>query len=319
MKIGFYSPSTPITKLAPLRFQRAKRFLTAKGVSLVAGSLTGKGDFYRSGSIAQRAAELNQLIHNDELDVIMATIGGTNSNSLLPYIDYEYLEEHPKTFVGYSDATAILLAIKTKAPSCRVLYGPALVASFDEWPPDVEQTWNYFVQVMNTPKGGAVTIKAPQFWTDERANWESFEHQKAKRVNTWEYNTPCLTGTLLGGNLNTIYGILASPYFPQLKTDTILLIEDAEKDAATVEKNFAMLKNAGIFERIKGVLLGKHALFDDQGTQRQPFDILREVINEPVPVIAAYDSCHTIPMITTPLGAAVRINAVEMTITFSHF
>lgn len=100
MKIGFYSPSTPITKLAPLRFQRAKRFLTAKGVSLVAGSLTGKGDFYRSGSIAQRAAELNQLIHNDELDVIMATIGGTNSNSLLPYIDYEYLEEHPKTSWG---------------------------------------------------------------------------------------------------------------------------------------------------------------------------------------------------------------------------
>jgi len=40
----------------------------------------------------------------------MATIGGTNTNAVLPYLDYAYLNQHPKTIVGYSDATALLLA-----------------------------------------------------------------------------------------------------------------------------------------------------------------------------------------------------------------
>jgi len=34
-----------------------------------------------------------------------------NSNSLLPYIDYEAFKKNPKIIIGYSDVTAILLAI----------------------------------------------------------------------------------------------------------------------------------------------------------------------------------------------------------------
>lgn len=44
----------------------------------------------------------------------MSTIGGTNSNSMLPYIDYEAFKKNPKLVVGYSDATAILLALYAK-------------------------------------------------------------------------------------------------------------------------------------------------------------------------------------------------------------
>lgn len=98
--IGFCSTSTPITAISPKRFERAKAFLKTKGIRLVAGSLSGKRDYYRSGSILDRAIEVNQLIHNDEVDIIMATIGGTNTNAVLPYLDYEYLNQHPKTIVG---------------------------------------------------------------------------------------------------------------------------------------------------------------------------------------------------------------------------
>lgn len=41
----------------------------------------------------------------------MSTIGGTNSNSMLLYIDYEGFKSDPKIVVGYSDVTAILLAL----------------------------------------------------------------------------------------------------------------------------------------------------------------------------------------------------------------
>jgi len=169
MKIGYFSGSTPITALSPQRFERAKTFLRQHDVQLIAGKLTGKSDGYRSGSIQGRTDEINTLIHEDTIDVIMATIGGTVTSSVLPYLDYSYLEQHPKTIVGYSDATALLLAIQTHAPSCRVIYGPALVASFGEWSPYVEETWIYFEKILMAD--GPVTVNAPASWTDEQANW----------------------------------------------------------------------------------------------------------------------------------------------------
>lgn len=98
------------------------------------------------------------------------------------------------------------------------------------------------------------------------------------------------------------------------------MIEDAEKDAATVEKNFMMLKLAGVLDSVSGVLLGKHALFDDAGTKRRPVNILLEVMgNQPLPIIYDYDSCHTVPMISTPLGSYATIDARRQTITFEQF
>lgn len=88
MKIGYFTASTPITALSPRRFKRAQAFLNEKGIELVSGSLTGKTDGYRSGSIQARAAEVNALIHDPEVEVIMSTIGGMNTNAILPYLDF---------------------------------------------------------------------------------------------------------------------------------------------------------------------------------------------------------------------------------------
>ncbi|KRN97368.1 S66 family peptidase [Companilactobacillus kimchiensis] len=319
MKIGFFSSSTPITKISPKRFIRAKQFLETKGIELVAGKLTGQSDFYRAGSIKERADEINQLIHDNSIDILMATIGGSNTNAILEYLDFDYLQAHPKIIVGYSDITAFLLAVKTKAPACRVLYGPALVASFGEFSPIVDVTWEDFEQVILATS--TVTVAAPEEWTDEQVNWENFEHDKQMFQNKWHYtDTPILTGRIIGGNLNTMSGIIGSKYFPEFTKDDLLLIEDAEKDASIIEKNFAMIKNAGVFDQVKGIILGKHALFDDLGTGRRPIDILLEVLGDKkLPIIYDYDSSHTVPMLTTPLGAQVRIDAEKMQISFSEF
>lgn len=318
MKIGFFSSSTPITSISPKRFTRAKTFLQKKGVELVAGKLTGQSDFYRAGSIQQRVAEINQLIHDDSIDILMATIGGMNSNSLLPYIDYNYLQQHPKTIVGYSDTTALLLAIQTQAPACRVLYGPALVASFGEFSPIVDETWTNFLKII---QNDVAMLNAPRQWTDEQVNWENFDHPKKMSTNVWGYtDVPVLEGRIVGGNLNTMTGIIASKYFPKFTANDLLFIEDAEKDAAIVERSFAMLKAADIFKQVKGIVLGKHALFDDLGTERRPIDLLTEVLaDEPIPIIYDYDSCHTVPMMTTPLGAWAKIDATNMTASFSNY
>ena len=132
--IGIFSPSSPITYLCPKRFERSKKYLQDKGFKIIEGNLTGKYDFYRSGSIKERAEELNELIRNPKVKCIMSTIGGMNSNSILPYIDYEAFKRNPKIIIGYSDVTAILLAVYAQT-GISTYYGPALVASFGELPP----------------------------------------------------------------------------------------------------------------------------------------------------------------------------------------
>ncbi|MCC4820412.1 LD-carboxypeptidase, partial [Vibrio lentus] len=135
------------TVFAPNRFARAKRYLEKQGFILVEGSLTGESEGYRSGSIQARAEELNQLIRDPDVRCIMSTIGGNNSNSLLPYIDYDALRNDPKMIIGYSDATALLLGIYAKT-GLVTFYGPALVASFGEFPPLVDETFQSFTDIL---------------------------------------------------------------------------------------------------------------------------------------------------------------------------
>jgi len=156
--IGIFSPSSPITHSCPTRFERAKTYLQDKGFKIIEGNLTGKYDFYRSGSIIQREEELNNLIRNPEVKCIMATIGGMNSNSILPYIDYEEFKRNPKVIIGYSDVTAILLAIYAQT-GISTYYGPALVASFGELPPFVDSTYKYFKEITMDKRKFLMSLK----------------------------------------------------------------------------------------------------------------------------------------------------------------
>lgn len=145
--IGVFSSSSPISATVPVRYNRGKEYLEKKGFHIIDGSLFQKQDFYRSGSIRERAEEFNQLLYNEEVQILMASIGGNNSNSILPYIDYEYLKKHPKIIIGYSDTTALLLGIYAKT-GLVTFYGPALASSFGEFPPFVERTFEYFRNII---------------------------------------------------------------------------------------------------------------------------------------------------------------------------
>ena len=196
-------------------------------------------------------------------------------------------------------------------------YGPAVVASFGEFPPFVDETYTYFTDIVTERLTLPHTLPTPPQWTDEFIDWNSQDKAKKGRVNALVTLHPgSATGTLIGGNLNTMQGIWGTKYFPEITDGTILMIEDSLKDAATVERSFSLLKCAGIFERISGLILGKHEKFDDMGTGRQPYEILQEVMGDvDFPVLAEFDCCHTHPMLTVPIGAKVRLDADAQTVT----
>lgn len=107
-------------------------------------------------------------------------------------------------------------------------------------------------------------------------------------------------------------GFFGTEYMPIINKGDILFIEDAKKDAYTIERSFSLLKLAGVFDKVSGIILGKHEKFDDNGTGRKPYEILLEVIGDTsIPILAEFDCCHTHPMLTIPIGCEVLLDATN--------
>lgn len=324
--IGIFSPSSAVTAWSPRRTARGIQFLESKGFKVRAGSLTGVRDFWRSGTAEARADELNQLLRDADVRCVMSTIGGSNANALLPFLDYDAFRRDPKPVVGYSDVTAILLGLYART-GIGTFYGPAASASFGEFPPLVEETWTSFADITMGLGDRPYAYTRPSAWTDEWLAWEEQDRPKQVRPNAWLTLRPGRAcGRLLAANLNTLHGLWGTPWMPEIRPGDILLIEDGMKTAADVERSFTHLALAGVFDRIGGLILGKHELFDDEGSGRKAFEILHEVLLnhakakssagafgtfKDFPVLAEFDACHTHPMLTMPIGAEVELDATD--------
>lgn len=313
--IGVCSPSFPISAVEPIRYERGIKYLENKGFQVKNGLLYKKKDFYRSGTIKERAEEFNNLLYDENIQIIMTSIGGNNTNSILPYIDYEYIKKHPKIIIGFSDITALLLAIYAKT-GLVTFYGPDIASSFGELPPFADWTFesfNSFVNGISVP----YNYEMPIAWTDEFIDWSEQDRSKEQYSNQWVcVKQGTCQGRLIGGNLNTMEGFFGTEYMPVINKGDILFIEDAEKDAYTIERSFSLLKLAGVFDKVSGIILGKHEKFDDNGTGRKPYEILLEVIGDTsIPILADFDCCHTHPMLTMPIGCEVRLDATNKKIT----
>lgn len=308
--IGIFSSSSPISATVPTRYERGKQYLISKGITVIDGSLYRKKDSYRSGTIKERAEEFNKLLYDDNIHILMSSIGGYNSNSILPYIDYEYLKQHPKIIIGYSDTTALLMGIFAKT-GLTTFYGPALASSFGEFPPFVDWTYENFKSIICNEINIPYEYKMPQVWTDEFIDWDKQNGSKTQYKNEWISVIPgTAEGRLIGGNLNTMMGFFGTEYMPKIQDGDILLIEDSFKDACTIERSFSMLNLSGIFDKIGGIILGKHEQFNDNGTGKKPYEILLEILDDrKIPFIADFDCCHTHPMLTLPLGCKVKLDS----------
>ncbi|QGG51666.1 S66 family peptidase [Lysinibacillus pakistanensis] len=315
--IGIYSPSKPATVTAKARYERGKKRLEALGLIIREGSLTGKDDFYRSGTPKERAQEFNALLRDPQVKMILPTMGGTNANSMLPYLDYQAFRQNPKMLVGLSDVTAILLGMyaKTEIP---VFYGPSVASTFGEFPPFVQYTQQYFKNLFMHSLPIPYDMPVPPIWTDDRLNWLEKTSEKTQHPNSWiTAQSGVAEGRLIGGNINTMYGFIGTPFFPQIKEGDILLLEDTSKTIAVVEKNFTMLKLHGVFDKAAAIILGKHEQYDDLGTGRKPFEVLLEVLDgNNIPIIAEVDCCHTHPLHAIPIGLRIRVDASKKQISF---
>lgn len=315
--IGVVTPSAPAPVKYRDRYQRGLNQLRKMGFKIIEGKCSNLNQSYRSASIKERSEEINDLIYNNEVKAIISTIGGLNSNSLLPYIDYEYIKKNPKIFMGYSDVTALLLGIYSKT-GLTTFYGPAVIPSFGEYPEMLQKGKEYFEDVVQLKKKAPFSLDIPDKWTEEMLDWTTQSRQKEMVKNKgWVcLRAGSARGKLIGGNLNTMAGFIGSDFFPELK-NSILFLEDSFKDMAIQERLLSMLKLAGVFDEINGLVIGKHEHFNDLNSPFSMDELLIEIIGDRnIPILTNVDIGHTFPSHVFPIGIEVKLNSTNGIITF---
>lgn len=310
--IGIFSPSCAATSWIPERTELAVRFMESRGHRVVCGNLTGKDAGYRSGSIKERAKELNALIRDPGIRCIMAASGGFVSNSILPYIDYEALRRDPKIIVGFSDVAAVLLAVYAKT-GLVTFYGPNLIPTFGEAMPYSNESYDYFRDAVSGFINLPHSYPMPEYWTEDSVGLEEDDIQCTAVKNQWICaREGKAQGRLIGGNLDTLYGIWGSEYMPEIREGDILFLEESRGTPEKTERAISHLELCGVFEKISGLVFGKCADYKPGREGEKFHEPAMEILNKyKFPILAEFDCAHTKPMHTLPIGCTVELDAAE--------
>ncbi len=84
-----------------------------------------------NGTGEERAESLMKFYRDSEITKIFDVSGGDLANEILPYLDYEIIQESNKQFWGYSDLTTVINAIFTKTGKSSVLYQIRNLTDYD--------------------------------------------------------------------------------------------------------------------------------------------------------------------------------------------
>jgi muramoyltetrapeptide carboxypeptidase LdcA involved in peptidoglycan recycling len=316
--IGVATPSMPGNVLLKSKFLKGLSFLEKQGFRIKLGELTASfsSQGYRSGSVSDRAKEFNDLYRDPEISAIIFSIGGSNSASILPYIDYDYIRKHPKIISGYSDITSIHAALNKECGLCT-FYGPAIIPSFGTHPrPDKFTFDNFLIQTGFKGTFKSYSFPFPGKYTDQfidatKPSWTSVK-RIFKKNSGWKVVRPGKAkGRIYCYNLNTLLSLAGTAYFPSLD-GVILCLEQMNTSMANEEKQLTQLKQMGIFDKIKALIISKPENFDGDSVITYQ-ELIAEIIpaKTKFPVILNFDCGHTHPMLTIAQGVNCELLAAD--------
>lgn len=285
-----------------LDLQIAKESLEAMGFKVRAGEHALERHGYLAGDDKARADDINKAFADKSVAAVHAVRGGWGSARLLPYLDYDTIRRNPKVFIGYSDITALLLAIHART-GLLTFHGPIGLGRWDAWSLD------YYKRVLINHE--AVTYTNKTGLSSDRNSLTQVDFR------TLTMTPGKARGRLLGGNLSVLTGIIGSPYLPDWD-GAILFCEEVHEDLYRVDRMFTQLKLAGVLGRIKGFVFGgcsECGPGEGYGSLTLE-EILREHV-KPLGVPAWQGAMigHAQPQWTLPVGAEVEIDAAAATMT----
>lgn len=281
--IGIIAPASCTTYEKVLE---AKKNIEDMGYQVILGECTKKQWYSYAGTDEERAEEINSFFDDKNIDAIICMRGGYGSNRLIELLDFEVIKRNPKIFVGYSDITTLHIALNEKA-NLITFHGPMAVSNFTgNYNRD---TYENFIEMLSNSKYEQSIkniTKELKFLNEGRAK-----------------------GKLVGGNLATLIATLGTEYDLDYN-GKILFLEEIGEKTYKIDRFLNQLKKHGVFEKIEGLVLGdfKNCIQDSEKDMTL-LEVFQNYFKElKKPVIYNFESGHSEPMLTLPLGAICEID-----------
>jgi muramoyltetrapeptide carboxypeptidase len=279
--IAIMAPSSKVDRES---IEKAQELLESLGYKVRVHPQTFVYDLQSAGTKAQKIAAFHELWADPEVKAIFAAGGGNRSGYMLEGLDYDLIKRNPKIFMGYSDVTALLSAIHAKT-GLVTFHGPCMKTFARTLPPkQIRQCFNLLAGTDPAlPFGGA----------------------KILRGGTAK-------GPLIGGNLSLFTSLVGTPYMPKLD-GAILYLEDCSDELSRFDRMFLQLRNAGVFDRISGLIVGQFIDMRDSGRSRflrkLPQVIAEVTEGKDFPVILNAPFGHGRKLPVYPFGASAVLKA----------
>ena len=119
--VGLVAPAGIIYDEA--EFKRMQKELADFELRTVYGDHVKDRHGYLAGTDEDRAADLNSMFENPDVDGIMAVRGGWGCARILPHLDFEMISQYPKVYCGFSDNTTLHHALMAYS-NLQTFHGP---------------------------------------------------------------------------------------------------------------------------------------------------------------------------------------------------
>jgi muramoyltetrapeptide carboxypeptidase len=300
--IGLVAPSSPFDDSDTI--QLAVESISALGFRVKLGQFVHQRNGYLAGSDPERAADLNAMFADPVVHGIIALRGGYGASRLLSLLDYALIRRNPKVLMGYSDITALLLAIHQQT-GLVTFHGPVGDHNFTPY------TLAEFNKVLCYPQI-PVGLGAPP----PPATGEAGRVQRENRVVTIVPGSA--RGPLMGGNLTLLTHLLGTPYFPDL-AGKLLFLEDVGEAVYRLDRMLTQLWLAGHLAQVAGIVFGTFADCSAKygsSTSRTLEEVLVERCRQlGIPALRGFMSGHVPEQTTLPIGCLAELDATAGTLT----
>lgn len=193
---------------------------------------------YLAGRDEDRAAHLNAMFADPEVRAIFAVRGGWGSARILPHLDWDVIRANPKLLIGFSDITALHLALAART-DCPSIHGPNASSAWGR------VSWDSFRRLAFEAETPTWSIPAG---TEDRLA------QRTERVRIFRPGRA--SGPLIGGNLTVLTALVGTPWLPSFD-GAILFLEETEEAQYRIDRMMTQLALAGILGRVAGVVFGQ--------------------------------------------------------------
>lgn len=274
--------------------------VTALGLKPKLGKHVNDRYGYMAGRDEDRASDITAMFKDDTVDAIHCIRGGWGAARLLPLLDFDAIAKNPKILVGYSDITALHLAIQART-GLITFHGPNGASAWNEF----SRGWMQKVMWQGEQANFANPNQTPGFLAQQKNRTRTITPGRAR-------------GRLIGGNLTVLTTLLGSRFIPDF-TGAILFLEDVNEEPYRVDRMLTQMKLAGILDAVAGVVWGSCAKCEPgpggYGSLTIP-DILNDHVKSlGVPAFYGAMFGHISEQFTLPHGGEVELDADACTLT----